>query len=375
MPTQAPELTVACSGIGRGHPGYLDAVLRALAAVNPACSIRRVSRRLDNLAWQALRAGYRLGGLGGPATWLYNLLRRSGANPSGLSLAALGSQLRQELTGYSGVCLVDHPLLAHILCRTCRVAYLHGEIATPASAAVPEAWQTFVPLEHTASRLTAHGVRRENMTVTGLVVEPDLLPGAEAAFLARVARLRSEAPLTVGLFSSGAYPRPHVNRIIAATVSLTRAGHKTILFWGSGWLRAARLRAILSRLGVAEDGSQIVWADSPQTETARTVRLLPNLDVMVAAAHERTNWAVGLGLPMFALLPNIGPFAPENMAFAMGQGVCQPVRTMAEAHGLAQTLTQLRQSGQLVRMAELGFGRFSLTGADTAARCLLAAGS
>ncbi|MEO0078935.1 MAG: hypothetical protein ABIK86_08070 [candidate division WOR-3 bacterium] len=305
-------------------------------------------------------------------TRLYNLFRRSGAHPSGLLLAALGSKLRHELSGYQGICLVDHPLVAHILCQTCRVAYLHGEIAAPAGAAVPGVWQTFVPLEYTASRLAAHGVGRRSITVTGLVVEPDLLPGAEAAFLARVARLQSDAPLTVGLFSSGAYPRPHVNRIIAATGSLTRAGHKAILFWGSGWLRAARLRATLSRLGVTEDNVQIVWADTRQAETARTVKLLPSLDVMVAAAHERTNWAVGLGLPMFALLPNIGPFAPENLAFAVKGGVCQPLRTIAEAHGLAQTLTQLRQSGQLVRMAELGFGRFSLTGADTVARCLLA---
>jgi len=374
MPAQLARLAAVCSDIGRGHPAYLDSVLKALAAATGSAVPRRTCRRFGSVAWQAVRAGYQLGGFGGPVTWLYNQLRLSAARPSPLLLALLGSELRTEFADFTGTCLVDHPLLAHILCRTCPVAYVHGEIAAPAATAVPEAWQTFVPLEYTATRLEACGVPRRNLTITGLVVEPELLPDAETAVLARVGRLRSDAPLTVGLFSSGAYPRPHVNRIIAAAVSLARAGHKAVLFWGSGWLRAARLRAILSRLGVPESSAQIVWGESRQAETARTAELMPGLDLMIAAAHERTNWAVGLGLPMFALHPNIGPFARENFAFAVGQGVCLPLSTTAEAHGLAETLGRLRASGQLTRMAELGFGRFSITGADAVARRLLAAG-
>ncbi len=373
MPVQSAGLAAVCSDIGRGHPAYLDSVLKALAAATGSSVPRHTCRRFTNLAWQALRAGYRLGGLGGPATWLYNQLRLSAARPAPLLLPLLGSELRQEFAGFKGICLVDHPLLAHILSRTCSVAYLHAELAAPAVAAVPQAWQTFVPLEYTAARLEALGVPRRRITVTGLVVEPELLPDAEAAFSARLGRLQSDAPLTVGLFSSGAYPRPHVNRILAATVSLARAGHFSVLFWGSGWLRAARLRRVLCRLGVPETSARIVWSENRQTETARTAELMPKLDLMIAAAHERTNWAVGLGLPMFALLPNIGPFARENFAFAAEQGVCLPLGTTAQAHRLAETLTRLRTSGQLTRMAERGFGRFSVTGADAIASCLLSA--
>jgi hypothetical protein len=367
------RLVSLCSDIGRGHPSYLDSVLKALSTTGGRALTCRTCNRLDNLAWRAVRAGYRLGGFGGPVTWLYNRLRPADMRPSRLLLAMLGSELLSEFTGFGGICLVDHPVLAHILCRTCRVAYLHGEIAVPALAAVPEAWQTFVPLDTTATHLEAYGVGRGAITVTGLVVDPDLVPDAEAGFAARAARLQALAPLTVGLFASGAYPRPHVNRIITATASLARAGYTAILFWGTGWLRAARLRRVLNRLGVPESRTSIVWADSRQAETERTVRLLPKLDVMVAAAHERTSWAVGLGLPMFALLPNIGPFAPENFSFAVKHGVCQPLRTMAQAHEIARTLAELRQSGELVRMAERGFGRYPITGANAVARSLLAA--
>jgi hypothetical protein len=94
---------------------------------------------------------------------------------------------------------------------------------------------------------------------------------------------------------------------------------------------------------------------------------------MVAAAHERTNWAVGLGLPMFALLPNIGPFARGNFEFASEQGVCLPLADVAAALGLADTIAALRHSGRLAEMARNGWGRHAISGADTTARALLAA--
>jgi hypothetical protein len=94
---------------------------------------------------------------------------------------------------------------------------------------------------------------------------------------------------------------------------------------------------------------------------------------MVAAAHERTNWAVGLGLPMFALLPNIGPFAGGNYAFASEQDVCLPLNSINDARELGTAVTELHRTGRLVQMARNGWGRFQLTGAQETARLLLAA--
>lgn len=94
---------------------------------------------------------------------------------------------------------------------------------------------------------------------------------------------------------------------------------------------------------------------------------------MVCAAHERTNWAVGLGLPMFALLPNIGPFAAGNYTFASQQGVCLPLEGTSDAARLGDTIAELRRTGRLVEMARSGWGRHAITGAETAARELLSA--
>ncbi len=95
--------------------------------------------------------------------------------------------------------------------------------------------------------------------------------------------------------------------------------------------------------------------------------------MLVAAAHERTNWAVGLGLPMFALMPNIGPFAAGNYAFASEQGTCLPLEGIAGAAGLADTIADLRRSGRLAEMARNGWGRHAITGAEAIARELLSA--
>ncbi|MBM3332206.1 hypothetical protein FJY68_10240 [candidate division WOR-3 bacterium] len=319
------------------------------------------------------RTAYRLGGQGGPATWLYNRLRSPDAKPSGLQLSLLGSSLRKAFTGYEGVCIVDHPLLAHILSPVCRAAYLHCEIAAPGLSAVPDAWRTFVPLESTAQKLEALGVNSERLSVTGLVVEPQLAEIAESTLQARLARLDSDQPLTVGFFASGAEPRPHTAAISAGLASVTRAGHKAVISWGTGMLKAAKTQFALRRAGALDEAFRVIWARDRESSTGALAGVFPDLDLMVCAAHERTGWAVGLGLPMLALLPHIGPFAPDNFAFASEQGVCLPLDGTAAAARLGDTLAELRRSGRLAEMARSGWGRHAITGAKTAARVLLSA--
>ena len=369
-------LVSVCSEIGRGHPAYLDSVLLVLSRIstNPAAdchSVPELCTGATGLAWRAARAVYRAGGQGGLSTSLYNRLRPSHARPSRPQLALLGHSLRERFAGYEGICLVDHPLLAHILAPVCRVAYIHGEIAAPGVSAVPNAWRTFVPLESTAARLEASGVRREALSVTGLLVEPDLVAAAEASYQARLPRLESDRPLVVGLFLSGARPRPHVARLTACVESLARSGHRSFVFPGPGESVAAEMRSELSRRGVPDDAVHVISARGRNDETRRTAELLPSLDVMVAAAHERTNWAVGLGLPMFTLLPHIGPFARENFEFAAAQGVCLPLASSADAAALGSTLDALRRSGRLAEMARNGWGRHAINGAAVAARNLV----
>jgi len=385
---QSPLVSV-CSEIGRGHPAYLDSVLLALARMAadsglghdpkssadfghvPRLTVPELCTGTSGLAWSTARAAYRLGAKGGLLTWAYNRLRSADSRPSALQLSILGSSLRRKFAGFTGIVLVDHPLLAHILAPVCRVAYLHCEIAAPALSAVPGAWRTFVPLESTASKLEALGVRREALTVTGLVVEPELVDVAESALQARITRLASDQPLTVGFFASGAEPRPHSLNLVTGASSVTRAGHKAILAWGMGWLKATKVQLALRREGAADESFRVIWARSRRAATTAIAGVFPELDLMVCAAHERTNWAVGLGLPVFALLPHIGPFAAGNYAFASEQGTCLPLAGAACAAGLADTINGLRRSGRLVEMARNGWGRHAITGAADCARLLL----
>ncbi len=372
------HLIALCSEIGRGHPSYLDSVLLALSRLTQTqleCrKLPNMSTGFTRLAWRFVRTVYQLSGLGGPATWLYNRLRHPDARPSKWQLSLLGSALRHSFAGYPGTVLVDHPLLAHILADTCRVAYIHGEIATPGFCAVPSVWRTFVPLDTTAKTLISRGLKPESISVTGLLIEPQLVQQADKTYTDRLQRLSctSTVPLTIGFFTSGAHPRPHLSRIMHAVASVTRTGYRAIVFWGLGWLRAARAQLFLRRFTLPDKSVQPVWAHTRQDETARTAEIFPQLDILVAAAHERTNWALGLGLPMFALFPHIGPFARENFAFAQNQGVCLPLQSTKDATVLGSTLHTLRKNGRLVEMSRAGWGKYSITGAETAARSLLA---
>jgi hypothetical protein len=377
IPASAPLVSV-CSEIGRGHPAYLDSVLAAmeqqrLGALPPGVcyGVQDLCLGTSATAWRYAETAYRFGGMGEFAAWLYNRLRPASSVPSALALNILGSDLRRVFTGYPGICLVDHPILARILAPVCRVAYVHGEISAPRVAAVPNCFRIFVPLESTRQKLLAVGCEPSAVLVTGLIIEPALVATAEAAFKARIERLRGDAPLTVGFFLSGARPKPHVERILAGAVAVTRAGHRAIVFWGTGWLRAAKAQAALRRNGVSDESVQIVWARTRAADSARAAELVPSLDVMVAAAHERTNWALGLGLPLFALLPHIGPFARENFELAERTGVCLPLREHEDSLRLDDTLAELRKSGRLAAMAEAGWGRLPIDGAATAARDLL----
>ncbi len=380
------RLVAVNSDIGRGHPSYLDSVLLSLSRqpgfkpdMLSLVTLDRICSGTSKHAWKLARSLYYVGAHGGILTSIYNRLRKGG-KPSPLQLAILGSSLRKRLTGFPGICLVEHPLVAHILAPVCKTAYLHGEITAPPVAAVPEAWRTFVPLESTADALVALGVKRSALTVTGLVIEPKLITQAEHAFMNRLDHYRSAQPLTIGFFTSGAYPNPHVDRIIAGAKSCWETGYRPIIFAGWDLKRAKYLARKLQDAGVPVINIKYLFSGQPifitapdrRKETALLAKVFSQLDIMVAACHERTNWAIGLGLPMFALLPNIGPFAPLNYWFATKQGVCRPIRTILDAEQLGLTVSELRRAGQLRQIAETGLGKHATSGAESIARTLLA---
>jgi len=324
--------------IGRGHPNYLEGFLK----VYPGKTI------LVKREWTIMKRLYLWGGRGGVITKVYNYFRRRGKIPK-FFLSSLAKDLERDLKGYEMV-LVSHPILAQMLKGRYRVLYLHGEIAAPKESVV-DAFQIFVPLSETKERFVASGINEKKILVSGLMIEPEFLPIAEKGFRERIRRLKNKKRLTIAFFSSGAYPKVHLKKIARAMMSITEFNFRVFLFAGNNW----RLKRYWEEKFPM---ANVVSAPNREEENRRLAEILEELDCFVAPAHERTNWACGLGLPLFTLLPHIGSYAPLNYEFAYAQGVCRPF----EPEDFGKTVLRLQEEGGLLKMAEAGFGRFPIDG-------------
>jgi hypothetical protein len=226
---------------------------------------------------------------------------------------------------------------------------LHGELVAPPEASVRNAERIFVPLAETAAAFAAAGIAREKLLVTGICVENELLPGAPADAVARLERLRGRAPLTLGLFSSGAEPRAHVRCLALAAAAAARAGHRVLAFCAAGG-RLERAMAGRSPGGRVE----VIRFSGREDLDQRTAERFGELDLVLSPPHERSNWALALGIPFLLVGPDIGPFAPLNRALLLGRGVAAEISSLTVAERLAEHLAALREGGELSRMAERG---------------------
>ena len=386
---QKPRITALYSDIGRGHPSYLDSLLSLLKKKCPHMVCRTVfeeSKGISLLSWKFLSWFYSISGKGGLATKFYNSLRRRSSDNSSDSFATkiLGRDIKHICKNFAGICLVDHPLIAKSLAKVCRVWYVHGEIAAPVECAIPGVEKILVPLVETKEKLLSCGATRETIEVCGLMVEPGLVATAEISFKRRLERIESDQPLTVGFFTSGAYPIEHMDMIIQGTRSVIKAKMRAIIFCGTNPYKFKWIRNEFKDLStrIVEDQRDtikvnpdfdilLVFRNTRQEDTQRAVEFIPQLDVFAAASHERTNWAVGLGLPMFVLFPLIGTFASQNFDFAQRQKVVYPLDSPEKAKNLGKILSDLRQSGQLPDMARNGFGVHRINGVEIAVLNLL----
>lgn len=371
--------------IGRGHPSYLDSLMSVLRQSHPDLVCRTVfqeSEGLSLLAWRSVAWLYRISGRGGIHTKFYNFIRRRSQKGSKDSVAEkiLGRDLKRAYEDFRGICLVAHPLVAKALSDVCRVWYVHGEIAAPAECAIRGVERILVPLDETKQKLVSLGADERSVVVCGLMIELSLVEGAEKAYRERRERMKSDRPLTIGFFTSGAYPKEHMEKIVLGAQSVVRGKMKAIIFCGT---RADKFELVKNRLKglraqIVEDRGwnspedddfdlMLVNRKTRQEDTERAVELIPRLDAFVAASHERTNYAVGLGLPMFALFPLIGTFAAQNFQFAQRQKVVYPLDSVDKAKKLGLILTEVRQSGRLLEMAENGLAAHKIGGIREAA--------
>jgi hypothetical protein len=374
------------TNIGRGHPSYLDSLLTVLQKRCANLSYRTVfqdSKGLSHLSWKLVAGLYLLGGRGGISTKLYNWVRQSQTEISADSaiIKILGRDLKRTYRDFDGICLVEHPLVARILGNVCRTWYIHGEIAAPSECAIKGIEKIFVPLEETKDRLISCGADPKTIVVTGLMIEPELVDSAEKSFHARLKRIESNQPLTVGFFTSGAYPKEHMKKILWGAKSVIDQKMRAIIFAGTNpkkfeWFKKQMIKWGVSAGSVGEvvedtdddvkeeqnGDMRLVTRKTRQADTQRAVELLSSIDVFVSASHERTNWAVGLGLPMFVLFPLIGTFASLNFEFAQRQKVAYPLDSSEKAKNLGKIITELRENGHLTQMAQNGFGLHKING-------------
>ncbi len=367
----------------------MDGLLSLLEKKYPTIVSRTVfkaSKGVSLLSWKFLSGLYSISGKGGLATKFYNLIRRRSPDNSSNSFAMkiLGRDIKRKYKNFTGICLVDHPLIAKSLAGVCRVWYLHGEIAAPKECAIPGVEKILVPLEETKEKLLTCGTTREAIQVCGLMIEPGLVDTAEISFNRRLERIKSNQPLTIGFFTSGAYPKEHMEKIILGARSVIEAKMKAIIFCGTNPHKFRWVRNEFKNSGakIVEDDEEtyheipdfdvlLVTGKTRQEDTQRAVELIPHLDVFAVASHERTNWAVGLGLPMFVLFPLIGTFASQNFEFAQSQKVVYPLDSTEKAKDLGKILSELRQSGQLLDMARNGFGIHRINGVEIVVSDLL----
>jgi hypothetical protein len=287
------------------------------------------------------------------------------------------------LSGYGGICLVAHPLLANMLSDSHRVYYLHGEIAAPPESVVIGAEKIFVPLPETALRMQLSDIDESALCETGLVLEPEMCENLESVVESRLSRVeRSDVPLTIGFFISGAYPAAHVRFMLVGAESCVASGHRVRFFWGSDSRKAAdildRVRSfdrdvVLDSGEIASEAkSVVVTAGTREKETIRSMQYINQLDMFCAAPHERINWAVGAGLPMIAVGPPIGTFAPENLRFSLDSGCCVELSSLTEFESLGPTLTRVRDEGSIAAMTRAGTNFRSIDGAKMIAESLIA---
>jgi hypothetical protein len=371
-------LNVLYTNIGRGHPYYLDGVVESLRSefadrIEPTVTdVFATSDGFSLALWKTVRFMYRAGSQGGLIGKLYEFVRRGrGAGSRGSVEKCLARGLRRFVGRNPHPTLVAHPILVPMISDLVPVYYQHGEIAVPDEAIVSGARKVFVPLAQCRERFSRKNHFDGELVVSGLCIENRMKERAEVYFGQRVARLKSDEPLTGAFFSSGAEPRTHIDGIILAVRSLTESRQGAIVFCKEGGRLASRIGS-LSVVRVTESNElkeclqrgkiAVVVFQSRREENELTARYFQHFDYFVAPSHERTNWAVGLGIPMFVLHPIIGTFSPLNHEFLLGHRVAVDIDSDDKARNFAAMLRGLREEGKLLAMAQNGFGKYRIDG-------------
>jgi hypothetical protein len=335
-----------------------------------------ISHGLPQLAWRGARWMYHHGASSNALRMVYERIRKANDyNRPTAILKLMGRDIRRRYQYDAEPLVVSHPILVGILSGRAGLIYQHGELVAPRESLVKGAETVIVPTENTAQEFVSTGYRKEQLLISGLCVEPSLVKQAPDACQSRIARIASSESLTGAFFSSGAEPISHVRKIIVGAESAVEHGGRAVVF---AQRRKRLAQGIVDHFQRSRreplhlDSSVFIPAelpsvtlvefDSRREEEILTARLFASFDYFAAPSHERSNWALGLGLPMFILGPSIGPFAPMNCRLLLEAGVASLLADEQEAASLGSTLQNLRDDGILAQMARRGWSHQPIHG-------------
>jgi hypothetical protein len=304
--------------------------------------------------------------MGGGSSLYSQIRRRADFRNNPTALWFLGKSVRRVASSLDGTLLVSHPLIAAILRDDPALVYQHGELVLPAEAIVNGQGHFIVPLAAQADELRRHGLKSAQIIVSGLCIEPGLAAHAKEMVESRLRRYQTDTPLTGAFFSSGAEPAPHVELLTLAADAIADGGGNCLVFAHTSGRFARRMSTCRLRSGIT-----ILTYQTRAELDQLTADYFPQFDYFLAPAHERTNWALGLGLPMFILEPCIGSFAPLNRDLLLRYGAAEVIAGPEQAATLPERLKDLRRSGGLESMTLHNYGSFAVNGFQTIAEWLM----
>jgi len=376
------KINILYTNIGRGHPFYLDGLLEMfikrgqLPMLLGSKDVFEISEGAALRGWQIARWLYRKGSSKGIIGSIYGRIRAgSNYNRPSRTLEIMGKDIRQRYFDDAKPLIVAHPTLVAVLKNKKDLIYQHGELVTPKEAVVRGAAKVLVPTEESARPFYDGGYTPNELFISGLCIEPSLVKTARDNFLERTARFKSTASLTGAFFSSGAEPKHHVNKLVRAIYSAVRVGGRVMVFARADGILEKKTENIFKKHQVPYNKintrepfpsepyqALIVTFTSRREENHLTSKLFPFFDYFMAPSHERTNWALGLGLPMFIIGPAVGPFASLNKALLMEHGVAKEINNNYEAEKFGALLLSIHESGMLEKMSGQCWGRYEIDG-------------
>jgi hypothetical protein len=145
-----------------------------------------------------------------------------------------------------------------------------------------------------------------------------------------------------------------VRALAAGACALSASGrHRAIVFVKA----RGRLHAAVHREAArVTRGPEVVPFEGREDLDRRTAQTFPKIDLVASPPHERSNWAVALGVPFLFVGPDLGPFAPRNRALLLRRGVAMEIVSEVDALMLPARLDRLRAEGTLLEMSRRGTG-------------------